>query len=154
MPAENIIAIHDMVRNSGSSPSAPRGMLPYLLAASQMTKKTKPVEARAKSQPVLVTTQSSPLSEALDSDEVLMTPHRTKASDSTAVMPKMIQSMPSLSCLRRMRGSRAGWSTRRVSRGGAFLPEGGGCVGAVTCRPTRTPLEPPGPLLPSQSRWR
>ena len=37
MPALNIIAIHETVRNSGSSSSRPSGMRPYLLAASHRT---------------------------------------------------------------------------------------------------------------------
>ena len=60
MPAENIIATHDDVRNSGASPSPPSGMLPNLLAASQMTKTTKPEATSEKSQPVLCTTKSRP----------------------------------------------------------------------------------------------
>ena len=64
MPAENIIATHDDVRNSGASPSPPSGMLPYLLAASQMTKTTKPEATSEKSQPVLCTTKSRPAADA------------------------------------------------------------------------------------------
>src|SRR5687768_9059220 len=71
MPAENIIAIHDTVRNSGSSSSRPSGMLPYLLAASQMTKTTKPEATSANNQPVLCTTQDSPELEAEASVSVL-----------------------------------------------------------------------------------
>jgi hypothetical protein len=37
MPALNIIAIHEMVRNSGASSSRPSGMRPYLLVASHRT---------------------------------------------------------------------------------------------------------------------
>jgi hypothetical protein len=37
IPALNIMAIHDVVRNSGCSSSAPSGMRPYLLAASHST---------------------------------------------------------------------------------------------------------------------
>jgi hypothetical protein len=37
MPALNIMAIHETVRNSGASSSRPSGMRPYLLAASHRT---------------------------------------------------------------------------------------------------------------------
>ena len=57
MPALNIMAIQETVRNSGSSSSPPSGMRPYLLAASHSTKITKKVELRTKNQPVLVMTQ-------------------------------------------------------------------------------------------------
>src|SRR6476660_9502747 len=79
MPAENIIATHDDVRNSGASPSPPSGMLPYLLAASQMTKTTKPEATSEKSQPVLCTTKSRPADALVLRLSVLSAPQRTKA---------------------------------------------------------------------------
>ena len=54
MPALNIIATHDTVRNSGPSSSRPSWMLPNRLMASQMTKTTNALEVSTKSQPVLV----------------------------------------------------------------------------------------------------
>ena len=60
MPAENIIAIQETVLNSGSSSSRPSGIRPNLLAASQMTKSTKPDATSENSQPMLCTTQPRP----------------------------------------------------------------------------------------------
>src|SRR5918997_520482 len=57
MPALNIIAIHEMVRNSGRSSSRPSGMRPYLPAASQMTKTTNVDASSTNSQPRLPVTQ-------------------------------------------------------------------------------------------------
>ena len=57
MPAENIIATHETVRNSGSSSSRPSGMLPYLPSASQSTKTTKALAVVTNSQPALVIVQ-------------------------------------------------------------------------------------------------
>ena len=51
MPALNIIAIQETVRNSGSSSSRPSRIRPKLLNASQSAKTTKPVAARMKAQP-------------------------------------------------------------------------------------------------------
>ena len=58
MPAENIIAIQETVRNSGSSSSRPSGMLPYWLIASQITNTTKALAVGTNSQPALVIVQS------------------------------------------------------------------------------------------------
>src|SRR6478752_7233798 len=88
MPAENIIATHDDVRNSGASPSPPSGMLPYLLAASQMTKTTKPEATSEKSQPVLCTTKSRPADALVLRLSVLSAPQRTKAIATAAATPK------------------------------------------------------------------
>src|SRR3954466_10888232 len=88
MPAENIIATHDDVRNSGASPSPPSGMLPYLLAASQMTKTTKPEATSEKSQPVLWTTKSRPAEALVLRLSVPRAPHRTKAMATPAATPK------------------------------------------------------------------
>ncbi|MCY1383205.1 hypothetical protein D9M69_713080 [compost metagenome] len=57
MPALNIMATQETVRNSGASPSRPSGILPYRLAASQSTKMTKKVEVRTKNQPKWTITQ-------------------------------------------------------------------------------------------------
>ena len=63
MPALNIIAIHDTVRNSGCSSSRPSRMRPKRLNASHSAKTTKPVAARMKPQPP---PRMTPLSMALD----------------------------------------------------------------------------------------
>src|SRR5919107_3838562 len=59
MPALNIIAIHEMVRNSGRSWSRPSGIRPYLPAASQITKTTNADANSTNSQPRLPVTQPS-----------------------------------------------------------------------------------------------
>ena len=51
MPALNIIAIHETVRNSGASSSRPSGIRPYLLIASHSAKTTKPLAASTNAQP-------------------------------------------------------------------------------------------------------
>src|SRR5918997_6008603 len=53
MPALNIIAIHEMVRNSGRSWSRPSGIRPYLPAASQITNTTNADASSTNSQPRL-----------------------------------------------------------------------------------------------------
>src|SRR3712207_8201830 len=53
MPALNIIAIHEIVRNSGRSVSRPSGIRPYLPAANQITKTTKAEAISTNSQPRL-----------------------------------------------------------------------------------------------------
>ena len=53
-------------------------MRPYLLAASQMTKMTKPDATSENSQPMLCTTQPRPAVEAELSVAVLRKPHSTK----------------------------------------------------------------------------
>ena len=57
MPAANIMATQDTVRNSGFSPSLPSGMLPNLPRASHSTKTTKREARTIKSQPVYCITQ-------------------------------------------------------------------------------------------------
>src|SRR3954447_16146524 len=59
MPALNIIAIHEMVRNSGRSSSRPSGIRPYLLAASQITYTTNADARSTNSQPRLPVIQPS-----------------------------------------------------------------------------------------------
>jgi hypothetical protein len=51
MPALNIIAIHDDVRNSGSSLSCPSGIRPYRLMARHTAKSTNPLAVSTKAQP-------------------------------------------------------------------------------------------------------
>src|SRR5688500_1444324 len=57
MPALNIIAIQEMVRNSGRSSSRPSGIRPYLPAASQITYTTNADASSTNSQPRLPVTQ-------------------------------------------------------------------------------------------------
>ena len=87
MPALNIIAIQQTVRNSGSSSSLPSGMRPYLLSASHSEKITKPVAARTKSQPTLASSQSSADCAVEARWSVQITPQSTKAVDTAAVTP-------------------------------------------------------------------
>src|SRR3712207_1691218 len=87
MPALNIIAIQDTVRNWGSSSSAPSLMRPYLLAASQMTKTTKKLAASTKSQPVFWMTQPSADEDTEPRLAVLTKPQITKPTASAAVTP-------------------------------------------------------------------
>jgi hypothetical protein len=112
MPAENIMANHDTVENSGRSPSRPSGMLPYLPAASHRTKNTKPVAASANSQPVLSTTHSRPTLDACPSVSGDRMPQATKAMDSAAVTPNTTRSRDPGRSLRNASagGSNAGWT--------------------------------------------
>src|SRR5262245_6969435 len=93
MPALNIIAIHDDVRNSGFSSSRPSGILPYRLAAIHRMKTTNTDASRTNSQPPFVITQVVASPDWVASEVRSRTPHATKASDATAVTPKTSQSM-------------------------------------------------------------
>ena len=93
MPALNIIAIHDTVRNSGSSSSAPSGMLPNRPIASQITKTTNADASRTKSQPMLCTVQSSAVPDAVPRVSVLRKPQARKARAITAVTPNTTRSI-------------------------------------------------------------
>ena len=109
MPALNIIAIQDTVRNSGFSPSSPSGIRPYRLKARNSAKMTKPVAASTKPQPVLVTSQSSaPLAKEL-SESVARAPQATRANMIAAVTPKTIQSVLGRSVNSGCPGSSVGW---------------------------------------------
>lgn len=88
MPAENIIAIHDTVENSGRSLSLPSGMRPYFPAASQITKMTQPDATSAKIQPALLTTYPRPVFDDEARDDVPSSHQSTKPIDTAAVMPK------------------------------------------------------------------
>jgi hypothetical protein len=93
MPALNIMAIQDTVRNSGRSPSAPSGILPYLLNATHRAKITKPLAASTNAQPPPVITPFSTAADTADSVSVDATPHTTKATVSTAAIPKIHRSI-------------------------------------------------------------
>ncbi len=88
MPAENIIAIHETVRNSGSSSSVPSGMSPNRLTASQMTKATNPEARTTNIQPMFVTDHPRAESDAAESVSVLRNPQATKATAIAATTPK------------------------------------------------------------------
>jgi hypothetical protein len=51
MPALNIMAIQETVRNSGFSLSAPSGIRPYRLIASPIANTTKPLATSTNAQP-------------------------------------------------------------------------------------------------------
>src|SRR4028119_1317688 len=86
MPALNIIAIHEIVRNSGRSASRPSGIRPYLLAASQITKTTKADARSTNSHPRLPVIQ--PRTEPLTVPRPVgaAKPQTTKPSAITAAM--------------------------------------------------------------------
>src|SRR5512145_1344161 len=88
MPALNIIAIHETVRNSGSSSSLPSGIVPKRPAASQMTKTTKTEARVTNSHPMFVTVQERAAEEAVPRLEVLANPQTRKPTASAAVTPK------------------------------------------------------------------
>ena len=112
MPALNIIATHDTVRNSGPSSSRPSGMLPNLLTASQMTKTTNALAVSTNSQPVLVMTQVSDLPDAVPRVVLLTRPQTTKATATAADTPKTSLSSPRPRCGSASTGtSSAGWGT-------------------------------------------
>ena len=91
MPAANIIAIHEMVRNSGSSSLRPSLMGPKWLSAMTMTKATKIVLKSTKDQPSLSSTKPRVASATVENDSEPMVPHSTTASATTAATPVTIQ---------------------------------------------------------------
>lgn len=93
MPALNIIAIQDTVRNSGSSPSLPSVIRPYLLTANQIAKITNPEAESTKAQPPLSITQFSIDVDTFLSDSVEVAPQAMKARVSSAVTPKTTRSV-------------------------------------------------------------
>src|SRR3712207_2103243 len=92
MPALNIIATQDTVRNSGSSSSRPSGMRPYRPAASQTTNTTKAEASSTNSQPRLVSTHSRAVPLAEPRPCGLAKPQATKARARTAETPKTTRS--------------------------------------------------------------
>lgn len=93
IPAENIIATQDTVRNSGSSPSAPSGMAPYLLTASHRLYTTNRLAVSTKSQPMFVVTQPRAALEALTRLSVSTKPQTRNATATPEVTPKTTQSI-------------------------------------------------------------
>src|SRR3954449_9645881 len=114
MPALNIIAIQEMVRNSGASSSRPSGMRPYLLAASHRTKTTKAEARVTNSQPRLASIHVSAVPLAEPSPLGLRNPQATNATAMTAEMVKTAPSSAPLASAVRVGGSTmAGcWSVR------------------------------------------
>src|SRR3712207_5817613 len=92
MPALNIIATHETVRNSGSSSSRPSGIRPYLPAASQITRRTNAEASSTNSQPRLVSTHSRAVPLAEPRPCGLAKPQATKARARTAETPKTTRS--------------------------------------------------------------
>ena len=92
IPALNIMAIHDTVRNSGFSSSRPSGILPYLLIASHSANTTNPLAARTKAQPPPVMIALSTAEATALSDDVPSTPQAMKATMSPAATPNTTRS--------------------------------------------------------------
>lgn len=89
IPAANIIAIQETVRNSGFSPSRPSGMLPNLPSASQSTKTTNRDARAMNSQPVYCITQSSACCDVAARLSLPAKPQITNASAHRPVMPNV-----------------------------------------------------------------
>src|SRR5690606_21687827 len=163
IPAANIMAIHDEVRNSGRSSSSPSGMRPYLLKANHRAKTTNAVPASVNTHPPSRTSTSNAVLAKDCSDSVPSTPQAMNATAAIAEMPNTTQSI------------RPGWSTSLVLVGSGFLsdlsnnsvdtgfsaertalppfgsrsrPDGSGSrVGRLRCRsraPCAVPPSPPG----------
>ena len=92
MPALNIIAIQETVRNSGFSSSSPSGIWPKRLIASQSAKTTNAVAASTNNQPILVMTHFCAVLAAEARPSSSRTPQATKASAPIAVAQKMSRS--------------------------------------------------------------
>jgi hypothetical protein len=92
MPALNIIAIQETVRNSGASSSRPSGILPYLLTASHSAKMTNPLAARTNAQPPPVMIPPSTVEATALSDAEPSTPHTMNATMSPAATPNTTRS--------------------------------------------------------------
>src|SRR3712207_2558058 len=124
MPALNIIATQETVRNSGASSSRPRGIRPYLPAASQSTKRTKAEARSTNSQPRLVSTHSRAVALADPRPSGVAKPQATKARATTAETPKTTRSSdPPRSAGDGGGSATAGWASAD--------PDGLGCAGVV-----------------------
>jgi hypothetical protein len=124
MPALNIIATQETVRNSGASSSRPSGIRPYRLAASQSTKTTNVEASSTNSQPRLVSTHSRAVELADPRPSGVAKPQATKARATAAETPKTTRSSdPPRSAGEGGGGATAGW--------GSAAPNGLGCAGVV-----------------------
>src|SRR4051812_5035481 len=88
IPALNIIAIHELVRNSGRSSSWPRRMCPKREHARNATRIRKAAVESTNSQPRFFRTQSSTFPTTLASSSWNSTPTSTNATDSPAAIAK------------------------------------------------------------------
>ncbi len=127
MPAANIMATQDTVRNSGFSPSLPRGMFPNLPIASQRTKTTNREARSIKSQPVYSITQFRAVVELADRLSRPTKPQTTNAMAIAPVMPKVTLSRVSL-WLRRSATARSVLALRSSSMICAYSPASGRVV--------------------------
>src|SRR3954452_415411 len=134
MPALNIIAIHETVRNSGASSSRPSGMRPYLLAASHSTNTTKAEANVTNSQPRFSSIQLSaePLAEPRPLG--LRKPQATNARATTAETANTPRSSEPFSSATRGGGSAiAGCSSVRGSD--TESANAGAAIGSLDSRP-------------------
>src|SRR3954471_24761593 len=112
MPALNIIATQEMVRNSGASSSRPSGIRPYRPAASQSTKTTNVEASSTNSQPRLVSTHSRAVALGDPTPSGVAKPQATKARATTAETPKTTRSSePPRSAGEGGGGATAGWGS-------------------------------------------
>src|SRR3954468_22963087 len=88
IPALNIIAIHELVRNSGRSSSWPRRRCPKREQARNATRIKKAAVDSTNSQPRFFRTQSSTFPTTLASSSWNSTPTSTNATDSPAAIAK------------------------------------------------------------------
>ena len=96
IPALNIIAIHDTVRNSGRSSSRPSRTLPKRLKASTNANTRKPAVPITNTQPKVEMIQVSTSSATAPTPSASITPHRTNASEMPAAMKNTHGSMAAL----------------------------------------------------------
>ena len=114
MPALNIMAIHEVVRNSGGSSSRPSGILPKRLNASQSANTTNALADSTNAQPPAVITPDSTAEDTALSVSVDSAPQRMNAMTSTPAMTKIVRSMvlgsSAAVCSTGSPGSVVGWS--------------------------------------------
>ena len=79
MPAENIIATHETVENSGSSSSRPSGMLPYLPSGEPEDEDDEGAGGEDEQPAGFSIVQVSAVPEALASEAVLRNPQTQEA---------------------------------------------------------------------------
>src|SRR5918999_5579771 len=100
IPALNIMATHDTVRNSGCSSCPPSRILPYRLKARYIEKARKPNDDSMNTQPKLGTRKlHSTASKTAARLSVKRMPHRTNTADVMAATQNTVESIPDLSCL-------------------------------------------------------
>src|SRR3954454_8204295 len=162
MPALNIIATQETVRNSGASSSRPSGIRPYLLAASHSTYSTKPEASVTNSQPRLASIQVSAVELALPRFVGAAKPQATKATATTAATPKTTRSSPPRSACGTGGSASAGcasviFCSLAVTSAGRGSPYGGlltGGCGALTRAPLPSSCLHGRGRRPRRWRWR